>query len=136
MAYKLNSIGNQSFIFLRGEAGGVRNAVELIARQNVAALSSRIFAAKGVPFVLTSLASTTTEAAAQTKYQAYQTLLNTGLVTLVKDNVDFNLTHSVGHKVLSVELLDIMQAGVLVGNVTPGDQYLLTCQWTLVAVGV
>lgn len=136
MAYKTNSIGASSFIALRGEAEGLRYPVELITRPNTTDVSTRIFARKGVPFSLWSVSSHDTETTANSQYTIYLELLNSGLQTLIKDNLNFETQYSVKHRVLNVVIRSIIANTIMAGNVNANDKYLMTCEWQLIAVGV
>lgn len=132
MAYKVNSIGGNAFISLSGEVDVPRHVSQVIARQNVADISTRILAKKGRTFQLTSVTSASDESAAHAAYETYAALINSGLQVIVQDDVDYSATYGVQFKVLEVVKMSVVSNILMVGNVGVGHTALLTCIWSLV----
>lgn len=135
MAYKQNSIASatvtHSFITLLGAISLAHESTQVIGRANVAGIDTLILPVKGRPFALISVASCTSETDALAKYQSYCNLIGVGLVTLVRNDVNFHTTFGQKAKVLDVAFVEVQIASSLVGNVSPSDTHLLTCQWML-----
>lgn len=136
MAYPTNSLTDgtttHTFIALTGPVILARESTMLIARPNVQGVDTMILAKKGTPFALTSLSSHATDTAANQKYKDYTAFISAGLLTLTRNGVNYFTQYAQKAKVLEVNLLDVQVSSIMAGNITTGDKYMLTCNWTLV----
>lgn len=137
-----NTIGTESFLYMRGAAATLQQPVEAIDKPGREMSTYRLHATKCETFTVETVVDVSSVEAARNKMMAYRDLKPDGALTFVKEGVTYveqDETDVEDEIALKVIVLDVKEVGVnaagcLKGgiNVSNGSNgFLLRAQWML-----
>ncbi len=128
------SIGDFTFVCLKGQPGVVQQEIELITRPGVDGTGLLRTGRRGQPFDLETGVDTQTLEAGRTLFNQYKALSGTDPVKMVWGAINLETAESVLFGVLRVDLISLRPIAASVGGLNPPSGAWLQCRWNLIPI--